>query len=192
MYVAQHDHHICRPQPADLTGDLERFQVRGQALQVNQPAVAAPAPRPFLCELRASKRCACQSCPQFVVTNMSHFRSRVAKPFVTCVPFRGFPGHARHSSVEPACTFSKKQRTKRKRILTCQGASGSSHGSQDPDKEDSRASSKPPGEDDQPEDVDTTESAAAEPQNVDWRQFRWEPQDAEHVCHHSGCCCPLC
>ena len=102
------------------------------------------------------------------------FFRRQTRLNVAFVPCRAFYGRTCNAPVEPACTYSEKQRTKRKQTLAYQGGSSSAHSSQDPDKEESRASSKTPaGQDDQPENLDPDDSNAAEPQNVDWREFRY-------------------
>lgn len=102
---------------------------------------------------------------------------------LACVPCRGFYGRTSQAPVEPACTYSGKQRTNRKRPLFCQGVSDSAHSSQDPDKEHSRASSKSPaGEDNQPENLDPDDSNTAEHQNVDWREFRYCSTRMLYIC----------
>ena len=107
------------------------------------------------------------------LTSPLHFFPKFARSNVAYVPCRGLDGRVCSAPVQPACTYSKKQRTKRKRPLACQGVSSSANSNQDPDNEESRASSKTPaGEDDQPENLDPDNSNAAEPRNVDWREFR--------------------
>ena len=102
---------------------------------------------------------------------------------VACALCRGLAGRICSAPVQAACTYSKKQRTKRKRTVACQGLPSSADSNQDPDKEKSRASSKTPaGEDEQPENLDRSESNAAEPQNVDWREFRYHSARMLYIC----------
>lgn len=81
-------------------------------------------------------------------------------------------GRTRYQPFECTWTHSQKQRAKRKRKVTCESLSGSPQ-NQDPEQEGPHTSSRPPaGEADSPDNDDRTESTAAEPQNVDWREFR--------------------
>ena len=92
-------------------------------------------------------------------------------------------GRTYKALVEPVCIYSGKQRTKRKRPLSCQGVASSAHSSQDPDKEDSRTSSKTPAnEDDRPENLDPDDLNTAEPQSVDWREFRYCSTRMLYIC----------
>ena len=89
----------------------------------------------------------------------------------------------RCQSLEYTRTHTQRQRVKRKRGLTCEGLSGSPQ-NQDPEQEGPHTSSRPSaGKNDSPVNPDSTDSIAAEPQTIDWREFR---------CCQTHCCTSRC
>ena len=98
-------------------------------------------------------------------------------------------GRTRCQSLEHTWTHPQKQRVKRKRNLTCEGLSGSLQ-NQDPEQDGPHTSSRlPAGQDDSPDSPDSTDSSAAQPQSIDWREFRCcQTYHCTSPCDLSGHC----